>query len=292
MLATPATIDLLHARGHKAEAVEFAPEGVKIKLLNAGHVLGSAQLLVETDGKSFCYSGDFKLEDSLTLKGAEIPQCDSLVMEATYGHPRYSFPNRLEVCQEIATWTKKELGRGRSVVLGGYSLGKAQEMVKLCNEFLGVSPLVSDSIHAINQVYKSHGVPLEWIHTESDEAQKLLERHEAFVAILPSNQVSWNLAATLEKVHGRKFSTAVGTGWALDHRFTGVDKAFCLSDHADFNQLAEYAERSGAKQVYCAFGKNEELAAHLREKGIDAKPLEEAQGAKGQQKLHAFAQTS
>jgi putative mRNA 3-end processing factor len=289
VLATPATLDLLKARNYKVEAVALEPEGARVELANAGHVLGSAQLVAELDGARFCYTGDFKLEPSLTLPGAEVPECDTLVMEATYGHPRYRFPSREEVCGQLAAWARGEIERGRSVVLGGYSLGKAQELVKLCNDFLGVTPIVSESIHALNEVYRAHGVKLDWLCTEHDEAQRVLERHEPFVAVLPSSQVNWNLAARLGQVHGRKISTAVATGWALDGRFTGVDRAFCLSDHADFRQLEEYAERSGARTIYCAFGHNEELAAHLRAKGLDARPLDEDATSGRQRTLTAFA---
>lgn len=289
VFATNATLDLLKARGHKVEHHPLVADGAEVTLLNAGHVLGSAQLLVEGNGQRFCYTGDFKLHNSLTVPGADIPQCDTLVMEATYGHPRYVFPDRDEVCHQIGSWVRSQLDSGNSVVLGGYSLGKAQELVKLCNQELGLAPLVPETIAELNTIYKKHGVALEWLNTETPEAQRMLERHEPFVAVLPSNQVSWPLAARLQKIHGRKFSTAVGTGWALDHRFSGVDKAFCLSDHADFDQLIQYAEGTGAKQIYTVYGHHEELAAHLRQRGLDAQPLEKPQPARGQHKLSAFA---
>lgn len=291
IFSTPATVDLLKARGYKVTGKELAIDGAKIELLNAGHVLGSAQITAEFDGRSFCYTGDFKLHPSMTLEGAQIAQCDTLVMEATYGHPRYSFPDRDEVCEQIGSWAKGEISRGRSVVLGGYSLGKAQELVKICNEYLGTAPLVPQNVSELNDVYVKHGVNLNWLNTEHEEGQAILERHEAFVAVLPSSQVSWNLASRLEKIHGRKFSTAVGTGWALDHRFTGVDRAFCLSDHADFAQLVQYAEQSGAKEIYTVYGHSKELAAHLRATGVNAHSMDEPSVKNGQKALSSFVQS-
>ena len=66
------------------------------------------------------------------------------------------------------------------------------------------------------------------------------------------------------------------SGWAIDASLKdrlGVDAVFPLSDHADFSELCCYAEQVGATMTYTVLGFDEDLAAHLRRRGINARPL-------------------
>ncbi|MFH0835723.1 MAG: hypothetical protein V1834_01010, partial [Candidatus Micrarchaeota archaeon] len=124
ILASKETIDLIKAIKSNGFETLDARE-LNAQLLNAGHVLGSRQLRVESDGKTFTYAGDFCLSDSLLFKGAETKQSDEILIEATYGSPEYVFPERTLVYEEIAAWVENEERRGKNIVLGGYCLGKA-----------------------------------------------------------------------------------------------------------------------------------------------------------------------
>ena len=273
LLASPETADLLKARGYTVTSrVQHDHYGVK--LLNAGHVLGARQLVAETDEGNFAYTGDFRSSDSFCVKGAEIPTgCDSLFMEATFGSPEFVFPSRAEVAEEITKWVSAESEKG-IVVLGGYSLGKAQELIKILNDFAGVAPVVEETIARVNEVYVKHGVKLDFIRAESDEGLKALEKN--FVAVVPMNKVNNNFAFQLSRAYSRRVATAVATGWALTERFARA-KAFCLSDHSDFPELMEFVERSGAKKVFTAEGSARRLAKELRKKGVNAHAVEEQQ---------------
>ena len=57
----------------------------ELTLFSAGHVLGSAQLLIEGARGRFVYTGDFKLERSYTAEAPEVKLCDTVLMECTYG---------------------------------------------------------------------------------------------------------------------------------------------------------------------------------------------------------------
>jgi len=262
VIATSATLDLLDAHALKTESSE-------ITLLNSGHVLGGAQLHVEQDGFSFTYSSDFKLEDSLTLKGAETRESDVLLMEATYGLPQYSFPKREDAYSEIASWVKREHDAGKIVLLGGYALGKAQELIKCLNEYAGITPLVSEEIGRVNAIYAKHGISLSALKISSDEGQGELKTN--FVAVLPMHSVKQELASALSHAYKKSVSTAIATGWAS---YRPGSRVFCLSDHADFNDLVEYAERSRAKKIFTTHGFAEEFARDLRKRGLNAQPLE------------------
>jgi putative mRNA 3-end processing factor len=268
VLASKETIELIRARNGK-RVNELELNGVE--LLEAGHVLGSRQLHAELDGTSFLYTGDFKTRDSLTQKGASPREADILVVEATYGSKEYVFPPREEVEKEIAKWVKQGSGKG-IVLLGGYALGKAQELVKLLNEFLGIAPVVSGSVLDVCRVYAQNGVQLDFVDSESPEGQEALKKN--FVSVVPPNFVRRDLMHGLEKIYGKKVSGAVASGWALRYRMSG-DKAFCLSDHCDYNELMEFVEQCAPKKVFCVHGFDREFAHELRKKGFDAAAAQE-----------------
>lgn len=220
------------------------------KLLCAGHILGSRQLLVDCDGLRTVYTGDFSLKPNVFGWKAEIPQCDRLIMEATYGDPSYAFPSRAEIHGMISGWVKRN--DSSNLLIGCYELGKAQELVRILNE-AGVAPIITQKAESFSTVYEKYGVKLDRIVVGSDEAEEAMSR--SFVALLPIAKAKRRFTYRLAQAFGRDTLCAVATGWALHHRFD-TDAAFPLSDHADFGDLVEFVERSGAKDVefFCGDG--------------------------------------
>jgi len=265
-----ASDETLALAGYCEAVAPFKCDGVKIKMLNSGHILGSRQLRAELDGKSFTYTADFKLHDSLTTKGAEVEQCDALLIESTYGSPDMIFPEREFVYSCMAKWVRSNLERGAIVVLGGYSIGKAQELVKLANEYLGIAPVVESNVERACQVYEKFGVRLEKIPAKTEEAEEVMRG--SFLAVTTPAAASRSFCKKLEEIYGRRVLCAVASGWALRYAYS-ADRAFPLSDHADFNQLLEYVERSSPKKVYCTHGETVRLASELRRKGYDARAV-------------------
>lgn len=278
-----ASDETLALAGYSGGVAQFKWDGVKIKLLNSGHILGSRQLRAELDGQSFVYTGDFKLQDSLTTKGAEIEKCDVLLIESTYGSPEMVFPERDFVHSYMARWVRSNLERGAIVLLGGYSIGKAQELVKLANEYLSIAPVVESSIEKACAVYEKFGVKLDRIPVRTDEAEEVM-KHE-FLSIVTPSSASRDFCKKLEGIYGRRAVCAVASGWALRYAYA-ADRAFPLSDHADFNQLLEYVERSSPKKIYCTHGETVRLASELRRRGYDAKTISKA----SQMALNEFAE--
>ncbi|MFH1106706.1 MAG: MBL fold metallo-hydrolase [Candidatus Micrarchaeota archaeon] len=283
LLASWETLDLMHARGcaPKSAAVvsTVKHDSAKVELLNAGHILGSRQLYIE-NGSSFVFTGDFKLRDSLTQKGAEVRECDTLLMECTYGMPQFEFPSADTVAEEISSWVSGEFKRGNSVILGGYSLGKAQELVRLLNDYNGITPVVDSSVGKISEVYRRHGVPLRFVGENSAEGSGMLKRQ--FVAVYPYQKVNLPLAQSLSEFYGRGVSVGVASGWSLVGRTPQAHAAFCLSDHAGFSDLVEYVELARPSRVVCAFGYNRLFAKELRRRGFNAHPLEEISSQQAQ----------
>jgi Cft2 family RNA processing exonuclease len=241
-----------------------------IKLVNSGHVLGSTQFVAEQDGGVFVYTGDFKLEDGLTTKGAEIPKSDYLLIEGTFGSPEMVFPNREEIFSDISKWTSEKLEKG-IVILGGYSIGKSQELIAILNSYANIVPFAHHRVAEIADVYNKFGIKLDYI--------PLLKGHPEqpngnFVAVMPPNVITSELVVGLAKAYGKSVYTAQATGWAMAGWGFG-DRTFPLSDHADFEDILKYVSQSNPRRIFCCHGNERKLARILKEKGYDALPVKE-----------------
>lgn len=252
---------------------KFHAAGFDVSLHNSGHILGSAQALVQ-DGISAAVTSDFKLQRSILFEPAEILHADVLVIESTFGLPRYKFPEREHVYEDIMKWVNRATSKKHFVVLGGYSTGKAQELTKILNEFCGISPVVHPRIFCQNKAHEEHGVSLG-AYTSLAEGLKGSD-----VLLMPPHLISNDLLQALSMQLGKKVEVAIATGWER-----GKHKAFPLSDHADFEQLMRYVKESAPKLVLTQHGFAKEFAHAVRRKlGIPARPLEE----EGQRTLAEF----
>ncbi len=249
-------------------------DGIVVSLHNSGHILGSASAVVEGE-KTIAVSGDFKLQNSLIQQGAAPLQGDVLIVESTFGLPSFKFPKREQLYEEIGSWIKEKSKRG-FVVLAGYSLGKAQELTAICNEYAGISPIVHDSVFENNRVYEALGVKLGTYHKLNHNLR------DSPVLIMPPSLVDHNLQQVLEHSLKKEVFTALATGWSFRSSY---NKIFPLSDHADFNQLLQYVKECSPKLVLTMHGYERELANYIQRRlGIPAKPLAE----KGQKVLGEF----
>ncbi len=274
-IATHATVALMrHRLGAtvKGEALPadyrkpFGLGDLTLELFPAGHVLGSAQLRATRNGVALGYSGDLCLQPTLTAEPAEVVACDVLVLESTFGLPRYVFPPKDEVLAAVRRFVDDALTDGAVPVLLGYALGKAQEILKFLGE-AGYRCRAHPVVHAVNKVYQAQGVALPNVDLLGPEGPGPGE-----VVVAPPH-----LARTSPILRIRNRRTAVLTGWAIDgrHGFRGADAAFPLSDHADFPSLLRYAKATGAGRVLTIHGYARELAAALRKEGVRAEPLVE-----------------
>jgi putative mRNA 3-end processing factor len=276
-IATEATLALMrHRLGEpKRRKTEALPAGYRapfglgeltLELFAAGHVLGSAQLRVTRGGVSVGYTGDLCTEPTHAAEAAEVMPCDVLVLESTFGHPRYVFPPKGEVLASIRRFVDDALADGDTPVLLGYALGKAQEILKYLSD-AGYRCAAHPVAHAVNRVYEAHGVPLPNVRALPPEGPAPGE-----VVVTPPH-----LAGSPAMRGVRRRRTAILTGWAVDggRFFRGADAAFPLSDHADFPSLVRYAKATGAARVFTVHGHADALAAALRKEGLRAEPLRE-----------------
>ncbi|GAC1441965.1 MAG: ligase-associated DNA damage response exonuclease [Vulcanimicrobiaceae bacterium] len=236
----------------------------ELTLFSAGHVLGSAQLLIEGTKGRFVYTGDFKLEPSFTAEEPEVKRCDTVLMECTYGKPQYVFPPRAEIAGEMVAWARRALEDGAVPLFFAYSLGKAQEAMAILGG--GGIPLAAHgAVASMSRVYENAGValpPYERYDAESFDGARAL-------VWPPSGR------ALPKAVRGRAVRTAALTGWVLGRNGFGgrTDVGFPLSDHADYPSLLRYVELAQPRKVFLNHG-GRDFVHRLRKLGVDAEYLE------------------
>ncbi|MCA9175010.1 MAG: hypothetical protein KDB14_11060 [Planctomycetales bacterium] len=234
----------------------------------AGHMLGSAMLLAEQNGLRLLYTGDFQLASSRTAEPAgTLPRADVLVMESTFGLPRWDFGPRQNQEQRLVDTVRQSWDSGRAPVVFAYATGKAQEVTSLLHA-AGLRVRVHPAIAEISNAYRHCGCDLP--EPELYEAPRLAPGE---VAIVPPRQH-----------RGAKFlpcpagSLKIGvSGWGLDprtrHRLE-VDVVVPLSDHADFPQLLQCVEQVQPQIVFCTHGPPE-FVDELRAREFNAFPLDD-----------------
>src|SRR5213594_3723555 len=237
-----------------------------VTLLPAGHIFGSAQLFLSSGNETLLYTGDFKLRHGKSADAAEWRVADTLIMETTFGLPRYQFPRTEQVIEQIVAFCRETIEDGAVPVLLGYSLGKAQEI--LCSlDGAGLTPMLHGSVYQMTRIYERFGQSFcKYLrYNPNDVAGKVL--------ICPP---SANHSQMLEKIARKR--VAMISGWAVDpnaiYRYQ-VDAAFALSDHADYNDLLRYVEFVQPRRVLTLHGFAASFARDLRERGTEAWALSE-----------------
>lgn len=270
-LCTPQTALLyrhLHGRREVREMPYREPiswGGLRLTTYPAGHCLGSAMLLAEDDRQRLLYSGDFKLTESATAERAELPPADIFIIESTFGHPKYRFPPRGEVIEQLVDLVRHTLAAARPPVIRAYRIGKAQEVTRILTQ-AGIPVLQHPMIYGVSQIYQQCGVELGACSAYTGRWQ---EGHA--VVAPPARQRAAGLAGLEHRVE------IALTGWAIDaatKQRWNVDHVVPLSDHADFDALIEAVATVNPREVYCTHGPDG-FDAHLRDAGFNAFPLAE-----------------
>ena len=258
-------------KGHRIEHVlpfgeKRTVHGLDLLLLPAGHIFGSAQCVLFAGDETLLYTGDFKLRPGKSAEQAQWRRAETLIMETTFGLPRYRFPPAKQVIDQIVSFCRETIEADQVPVLLGYSLGKAQEI--LCAlDGAGLTPMLHGSVYRMTRIYEQFGQSFcKYVrYKPNDVAGKVL--------ICPP---SANRSQMLERIPQRR--VAMISGWAVDpnaiYRYR-VDAAFPLSDHADYDDLIRYIELVQPQRVFTLHGFAAEFAGDLRMRGVDAWALSE-----------------
>lgn len=242
--------------------------GVRISLYPAGHIIGSAQVKLEYGGEVWVVSGDYKL----THDGISVPfeplRCHSFVTESTFGLPIYRFPSRASVLSEINQWWRQNAADGFNTVLLAYALGKAQTLLHHLDTTTG-PVLLHGAVANVNAALEGIGYRFAGEHITPDTHRSAV-KGAAVIAPPSVFGSTW-----LKKL--APYRIALCSGWMQlrgTRRRRGVDRGFVLSDHADWEQLNQAVDATGAENVYVTHGYEGPFARWLREeKGLQAREV-------------------
>ena len=233
-----------------------------IELFPAGHILGSAQICLEVQGLRVVYTGDVKLSASFTAERVKIRPCDVLIIESTYGEPRYVFPKREEVAEDLLRFVRNCFARKITPVVLAYTIGKAQEAIKVLGD-AGITCRLEKSIFDATEIYRELGVDLI--------------NYRPFPPFTPGSEVivvpPWRPDLVKSIPNTR---TVFLSGWALDPKRVeevGADEGIPFSDHADYAELLVYIQLAKPARVYTVHGSGI-FAKLLRQQGIAAQHVE------------------
>jgi len=242
--------------------------GVRVSLHPAGHVLGSAQVRIEHGGEVWVVSGDYKLDRDPTTRSFEPVRCRVFVSECTFGLPVYRWGDPTRELTRLRAWRRRCREEGRDAVLAAYSLGKAQRILASLEEEDGPI-LVHGAIRPMCEVYRACGVRLPELLPATREVARSHRGRSLVIAPPSAIGGPWMRAFP-------DASRAAASGWMLVRgmrRRRGLDEGFVVSDHADFPGLERAIAATGCEVVLLTHGFVEPLAAHLRARGLDARPL-------------------
>jgi putative mRNA 3-end processing factor len=237
----------------------------RVSLHPAGHVLGSAQVRIEVGGEVWVVSGDYKIEPEKTCQPFELVPCHTFITESTFGLPIYRWHPQDEVFAEINKWWAANKEAGKTSLLFGYALGKAQRILSGLDASIG--PIYTHgAIEKITSEYRESGVELPATkHVGS--MPKGTKFGGSLVLAPPSAQ-----ATPWTRAFGNT-ATAFASGWMRirgTRRRKSVDRGFTLSDHADWPALTKVIKETGAEHVIVTHGYAAEMVRWLNEIGVSA----------------------
>ncbi len=279
VLATPQTIRIMQTRYGEDCAESFQPHAygettalgdVRISLAPAGHILGSAQVILEHAGMRVVVSGDYKRAADPTCEPFKVVPCDVFVTEATFALPVFKHEpadaEARKLLQSLATEPH------RAHLLGVYGLGKCQRMIALLRHEGYDEPIyLHGALVALTELYAAEGYDMGDVRSVALDRRSKAEEFAGKLILCPPSALSdrWS----------RRFPdpvTAFASGWMRVRgraRQRGVELPLIVSDHADWPELIATIEETGAEEVWVTHGREDALVYQLGLMGISARAL-------------------
>jgi len=276
VLATRETLDMMRLRYGEnfAGSTQEISYGETLKLGDvtischpAGHVLGSAQIAVTCKGTCIVASGDYKDAYDPTCTPFEVVPCDVFITEATFGLPVFRHGDAADEVRKLLA--SVALFPERAHLVGAYSLGKAQRVIKLIREAGYDAPIyLHGAMEKITYYYQERGIDLGELRPAKGMKKAELA---GTITLAPPSATSdlWT----------RRFPdpvTAFASGWMRVRaraRQRGIELPLIISDHADWDGLCATIGATGAGEIWVTHGQEDALVHWCQSKGLTARPL-------------------
>lgn len=239
----------------------------RVTLFPAGHILGSAQVLVEHGGTRLVISGDYKRATDLTACEFEPVPCDVFVTEATFGLPVFCHPDPQKEIEKLLT--SLAVFPKSCHVVGCYALGKTQRVIsELRRAGYEKTVYLHGALVKLTELYEERGIELGRFAQVTKDNRKNLAGE---IVLCPPSQLADRWSRSLPEV-----IPAAASGWmqirarAKQHR---VELPMIISDHCDWPELIETIHETGAEEIWVTHGREEALVHYCRKAGLQARAL-------------------
>lgn len=275
VLATAETLAIMKVRlgegvGRSLQSLALGERlqigGVTVWLAPAGHVLGSAQVVMEYKGQRAVVSGDYKRRADATCVGFEVVPCDLFVTEATFALP--VFVHESDTHEMAKLMTSLAAFPERTHQIGAYGLGKCQRLIMMMRQAGLDGPVwLHGAMKPLCDLYERLGIGLGDLRLVSDATDKLAGQ----VVICPPSTIGdrWS----------RRFADplpAFASGWMRIRaraRQRGVELPLIISDHADWPELVQTIRDVGAGEIWITHGRDDALTLQCQAMGLKARAL-------------------
>ena len=282
VLAHPHTLAIMAARygsdfAGATQALEYGERieinGVSVSFVPAGHILGSAQIIVEFKGQRMVFSGDYKRRADPTCASFEpVENTHVFITEATFGLPVFRHPSTETEIRKL--WESAALNPDRTLCVGAYSLGKAQRVIRHLRMAGHDDPIyIHGSLEKLCQIYVEAGVELGDLRPATLEDRSKASR-EAF-----RGQIIVAPPAAFDGQWAQRFPDpliAFASGWmGVKQRAKqrGVELPLVISDHADWDELTGTIREVDPAEVWVTYGREDALVRWAELEGRRARPL-------------------
>jgi putative mRNA 3-end processing factor len=260
-VATPETLAIMELRYFTRDGATPVAYGETIKLkggvsatyIPAGHVLGSAQILLEHAGERVVVTGDYKRRPDPTCPPFEVTPCDVFITEATFGLPLFCHP---PIAQEMAKLLDRLAAHpDRCVLVGAYALGKAQRVIAELRAAGHHAPIyLHGALINMCRLYEEFGVNLGELKLVSEATKDEMRGH---VVLCPPGALNDRWSRRLPDP-----ITAMASGWMRVRqraRQKNVELPLIISDHADWGELTRTIEEVNPQETWITHGREEAL---------------------------------
>jgi putative mRNA 3-end processing factor len=259
VLATPETLAIMETRygpqpGQPIAYDETIRVGeVEVRFVPAGHVLGSAQIVMEHKGERVVVSGDYKRRADPTCPAFVPVPCDIFITEATFGLPVFRHPDTGSEIDRLLHRLHSD--PSRCVLVGAYALGKAQRIITELRARGHHDPIyVHGAIERLNQLYERFGVELGELRPATGATKAEMAGH---IVIAPPGALNDRWSRRLPDP-----VTAIASGWMRIRqraRQRNVELPLIISDHADWDELTTTIRELEPTEVWITHGREEAL---------------------------------
>jgi len=273
---------------------------VEFRLINAGHIPGSAMVELNTNGKKILYTGDFNTLDSKLVNSAKIPKqtFDAVIIESTYATEDH--PSRSDLEEEFIKEILRIIEDDGRILVPAFAVGRSQEMLMILNAHnLSGKTVIDGMARLVNMILMDHPdyirAPKDFIKTisETKEIKGWKDRREAIkkarVIVAPSGMLEGgNALFYLEKLAldernavflvsyqipgsggARLLETGMFTINEHEEKVRAKVRRFDFSSHAGKTELEAFLKGlNGKPKIFVIHGEPENceaLAAYARD---------------------------